>query len=80
MHFRVASPPVTDPCFFGMDFPSREELFYNDHKGDIQSMSKWLGVDRHSCLPFIFFFFCLFGSISNDRKGDVQSMTTCARS
>ena len=23
VHFRVASPPVTDPCFFGMDFPSK---------------------------------------------------------
>eukprot|EP00802_Teleaulax_amphioxeia_P012857 Tamp_12902.p1 GENE.Tamp_12902~~Tamp_12902.p1 ORF type:complete len:566 (+),score=87.07 Tamp_12902:64-1698(+) len=44
VHFRVASPPVTDPCFFGMDFPSREELFFNDHKGDISSMAQWLGV------------------------------------
>jgi hypothetical protein len=58
-----------------MDFPSREELFYNDHKGDIQSMSKWLGVDRHSCFHFNLFFFFLFGYISNDHKGDVQSMT-----
>ena len=36
VHFRVASPPVTDPCFFGMDFPSREELFFNQHKGDLK--------------------------------------------
>ena len=29
VHFRVASPPVTNPCFYGMDFPSRGELFAN---------------------------------------------------
>jgi amidophosphoribosyltransferase len=44
VHFRVASPPVTDPCFFGMDFPSRDELFFNHHKGDLASMESWLGV------------------------------------
>jgi hypothetical protein len=37
-----------------MDFPSREELFFNDHKGDIPSMTTWLGVDRH----FVFLLFC----------------------
>ena len=29
MHLRISSPPVTDPCFYGMDFPSKEELFAN---------------------------------------------------
>ena len=26
VHFRVASPPVRFPCFYGIDMPSREEL------------------------------------------------------
>ena len=26
VHFRVASPPVTHPCFYGIDIPTREEL------------------------------------------------------
>jgi hypothetical protein len=41
---RVASPPVTDPCFYGMDFPSKEELFANQHGGNKEAMAKWLGV------------------------------------
>lgn len=44
VHFRVASPPVISPCFYGMDFPSREELFANQfHAAD--DMAGWLGVD-----------------------------------
>jgi len=45
VHFRVASPPVMSPCFYGMDFPSLEELFTNQHNGDIDIMGRWLGVD-----------------------------------
>jgi amidophosphoribosyltransferase len=26
VHFRVASPPVTHPCYYGIDMPTREEL------------------------------------------------------
>ncbi|MBT4539396.1 amidophosphoribosyltransferase [Candidatus Woesearchaeota archaeon] len=26
VHFRVASPPTTGPCFYGLDTPSKEEL------------------------------------------------------
>jgi len=26
IHFRVASPPVTHPCYYGIDMPTREEL------------------------------------------------------
>jgi len=26
VHMRVASPPVTDPCFFGIDTPTKDEL------------------------------------------------------
>ena len=26
VHFRVASPPVTNPCFYGIDMPTRQEL------------------------------------------------------
>jgi amidophosphoribosyltransferase len=26
VHFRVASPPVVSPCFYGIDMPTREEL------------------------------------------------------
>lgn len=26
VHFRLASPPITSPCFFGIDIPTKEEL------------------------------------------------------
>ncbi|MEZ4699388.1 MAG: amidophosphoribosyltransferase [Rhodothermales bacterium] len=44
VHFRVSSPPVISPCFYGMDFPSQEELFANQFD-DMDSMASWLGVD-----------------------------------
>ncbi|WP_412062762.1 amidophosphoribosyltransferase [Rubrivirga sp. IMCC45206] len=44
VHFRSASPPVRWPCFYGMDFPSREELAANKH-GSVQAIADWLGVD-----------------------------------
>lgn len=44
VHFRVSSPPVVSPCFYGMDFPSTEELFANQF-GSIDEMAQWLGVD-----------------------------------
>ncbi len=45
VHFRVASPPVAHPCFYGMDFPSRDELLVNQFDGDIDEMGRWLCVD-----------------------------------
>ncbi len=44
VHFRVASPPVVSPCFYGMDFPSREELLMNQFE-DADEIARWLGVD-----------------------------------
>jgi amidophosphoribosyltransferase len=26
VHFRISSPPVRYPCFYGIDMPTREEL------------------------------------------------------
>lgn len=45
VHLRIASPPVVAPCFFGMDFPTAEELFANQFNGDLDAMRDWLGVD-----------------------------------
>ncbi len=45
VHFRVSSPPVVAPCFYGMDFPTRDELLANRFDGDIEAMAAWLEVD-----------------------------------
>ncbi|HKI46345.1 MAG TPA: amidophosphoribosyltransferase [Balneolales bacterium] len=45
VHFMVSSPPITHPCFYGMDFPSPDELIANQYQGDIDRIAKVLGVD-----------------------------------
>jgi amidophosphoribosyltransferase len=43
VHFRVGSPPVTHPCFYGIDTPSRRELI-----GAVKTVDEvrdYLGVD-----------------------------------
>jgi amidophosphoribosyltransferase len=42
VHFRVASPPVAFPCYFGIDTPSRRELAANRGVEDIREM---MGAD-----------------------------------
>lgn len=45
IHFLVSSPPITHPCFYGMDFPSPDELFANRFNSDIDAMAREIGVD-----------------------------------
>jgi amidophosphoribosyltransferase len=51
VHFRVSCPPIKFPCYYGMDFPSREELIANRLRGDVESIRKELGVDSLAYLP-----------------------------
>lgn len=43
IHMRVACPPVKHPCFYGVDFPTREELVAN--KRTMDQIRDYLGVD-----------------------------------
>jgi amidophosphoribosyltransferase len=45
IHLRISSPPISHPCFYGMDFPSREELIANSYESNIDNIGKYLGVD-----------------------------------
>lgn len=45
VHFLVSSPPITHPCFYGMDFPSPEELMANKFDRDVNRMAAEIGVD-----------------------------------
>jgi amidophosphoribosyltransferase len=45
IHFRVSSPPIKNPCYYGMDFPSREELIAVRCGGDVAKIGEELGVD-----------------------------------
>ena len=43
IHMRVACPPIRHPCFYGVDFPTREELLAN--KRDMEQIREFLEVD-----------------------------------
>ena len=43
VHFRVASPPVRHPCYYGIDMPSREELM--GARMTVDEIAVDLGVD-----------------------------------
>jgi amidophosphoribosyltransferase len=43
VHFRVASPPVRFPCYYGIDMPTREELIGANHT--IEEIRSHLNVD-----------------------------------
>lgn len=45
IHFRVTSPPIKYPCYYGMDFPSRHELIANRCDSDVEKIAQELNVD-----------------------------------
>jgi amidophosphoribosyltransferase len=43
VHMRVSCPPIRYPCFYGVDFPTKEELLANGK--DMQQIKEFLDVD-----------------------------------
>jgi len=43
IHIRVSSPPIRYPCYYGMDFPTQEELIAN--LKSVDEIRKYLNVD-----------------------------------
>jgi amidophosphoribosyltransferase len=43
VHFRIASPPITHPDYYGIDMPDRESLLAATH--DLEEMRKIVGAD-----------------------------------
>ena len=43
VHFRVASPPTTHSCFYGVDTPNTDDLLA--HRMDVEEMRKFIGAD-----------------------------------
>ncbi len=43
IHMRISCPPVRFPCFYGVDFPTKEELLANGR--DIEQIRRFLEVD-----------------------------------
>lgn len=45
VHFLVSSPPIIEPCFYGMDFPDPKELIANRYNRNVDEIANALGVD-----------------------------------
>ena len=45
IHFRITSPPIVNPCHWGMDFPSKEELIAVRCDEDVENIRRELNVD-----------------------------------
>jgi amidophosphoribosyltransferase len=43
VHMRVSCPPIRFPCYYGVDFPTKEELLANNRKLD--QIREFLHVD-----------------------------------
>ena len=43
VHFRIASPPTTHSCFYGVDTPNKEDLLA--HKLDLEGMRRFIQAD-----------------------------------
>jgi amidophosphoribosyltransferase len=43
VHFRVSSPPLEHPCFYGIDIPTRQELIASSHT--VEEIRKFIGAD-----------------------------------
>jgi amidophosphoribosyltransferase len=48
VHVRISSPPITDPCFFGIDTPKKSELIASSHK--VKEIQKFI---RASSLNYL---------------------------
>jgi amidophosphoribosyltransferase len=63
VHVRVSSPPITSPCYYGMDFPSKSELIAN--KKTVKQIGEFLGCDSIAYLSKE----KLLESVSHDNGG-----------
>ena len=43
VHMRIAAPPTTHPCFYGIDTPDRDKLLAANHS--IEEMARFIGAD-----------------------------------
>src|ERR1700743_1057614 len=48
VHFRIASPPTTDSCFYGVDTPNKEDLLA--HRMSEDEMREYINADSLAIL------------------------------
>lgn len=63
VHVRISSPPIISPCYYGMDFPTRDELVANSMT--VEEICDFLGADSLGYLSVE----GLLNSVPQDRGG-----------
>jgi len=59
IHLRVSCPPIRNPCFYGIDFPTRKELIA--HERTVAQIAEFLEVDSLAYLSLQGMLSCLQG-------------------
>ena len=49
VHVRVSSPPIIAPCYYGMDFPTKNELIANNKS--VEDIRDYIGADSVEYFP-----------------------------
>ena len=43
IHWRIASPPIKNPCYMGVDFATKKELIFNEAQENIEVLKELIG-------------------------------------
>ena len=70
VHFRIASPPITHPDFYGIDTPEREKLLAATH--DLGGMRAYIGADSLAFLSIA----GLYRAMGEERRNPAQPQFT----
>ncbi len=73
VHMRIASPPTVNPCFYGIDTPSKDELLAA--RMDIAGMRDYIGVDSLAYVSLDGLYRAVSGEVR--RKGLPQFCDAC---
>jgi amidophosphoribosyltransferase len=70
VHFRIASPPITHPDFYGIDTPEKEKLLAATH--DLEGMRDYIGADSLAFLSIE----GLYRAMGEERRNPAQPQFT----
>ncbi len=59
VHFRISSPPIISPCYYGIDTPTHKELIANSHT--VEEINRYITSDTLSYLSID----CLRSAVKN---------------
>src|SRR5919112_629596 len=70
VHFRIASPPITHPDFYGIDTPEKEKLLAATH--DLEGMRQYIGADSLAFLSIE----GIYRAMGEERRNPAQPQYT----